>query len=367
MRVLLTGARAPATLELARLCSLAGHEVHVADTARWHICRGSRRIAGVHRLPAPRRGHQAYAAALGALAARLDLDVVVPTCEEIFHLASIREEVPGLRIACDSAERLLALHDKWRFIGLCEAAGLAVPRTRLLDAGVPAAGPGAGRWVLKPRFSRFATRVQVVAGGAALPYLAGDLPSRWVAQEFLDGPVLCSWSVAQAGRLRAHVTYAVDETAGPHGAAIAFHTVHHTAVRAWVAQFVAAHALDGQFAFDFVDHAGGLRAIECNPRLTSGIHGFRGLPGVVACLLEGNAGPDDAILEPPAGQRFRSRLALSAFRRPSRAGAGLLDARDDPWPRRLQWVAWADLFLRAAIAGDDPRRYSTRDIEWNDD
>jgi hypothetical protein len=54
MRVLLTGARAPATLELARICARAGHVVHVADTHRWHICRGFRLITGVHRIPSPR-------------------------------------------------------------------------------------------------------------------------------------------------------------------------------------------------------------------------------------------------------------------------------------------------------------------------
>jgi hypothetical protein len=64
MRVLLTGARAPATLELARLRARAGSVVHVADTHRWHICRGSRLITGAHRLPSPRFAPIAYATAL---------------------------------------------------------------------------------------------------------------------------------------------------------------------------------------------------------------------------------------------------------------------------------------------------------------
>jgi ATP-grasp domain len=365
MRVLLTGARAPASLELARLCARAGHEVHVADTGRWHICRGSRLLAGCHRLPAPRAGHARYAAALASLGARLRLDVVVPTCEEVFHLAAIAPQITAFRIACEPLDRLGALHDKWRFIALCVAAGLPVPRTRLLSVADVRGVEGDGRWILKPRYSRFATRVHVVSGGAALPDLGGDAPSAWVAQEYLDGAPLCTWSVVSRGRLQAHVTYAVDATAGVRGAAIAFHSVRHDAVRAWVERFVSAHALTGQFAFDFVDGVAGLRAIECNPRLTSGVHCFRDIPAVTECVLREQGDHAHAPLEPPPGLHFRSRLALAVYRSPSHRGAGLLDATDDPWPRRLQLLAWGELLARAAVARRDPRQVSTSDIEWN--
>ena len=362
MRVLLTGARAPATLELARLCARAGHDVHLADTGRWHICRGSRLVTASHRLPAPRDGHEGYAAALRALVAAQGIDVIVPTCEEVFHLAAVEPMVPGVRILCEPLPRLAALHDKWRFIEACVAAGLPVPATQVLDeAGVPPEG----RWILKPRYSRFATRVHVARGGDPLPDLGGDVPARWVAQEFLDGAALCTWSVVREGRVLAHATYAVDETAGARGAAIAFHAVRHAAVLGWVETFVAAHGLSGQFAFDFIDTHAGLRAIECNPRLTSGVHCFRDMPAVAACLLDADAPAPAAPLEPPAGVRFRSRMALRVYGRPVRAGSGLLDAHDDPWPRRLQLVSWADLLVRAAVARQDPRRFSTRDIEWN--
>ena len=362
MRVLLTGARAPATLELARLCARAGHDVHVADTSGWHICRGSRLIAASHRLPAPRAGHAAYAAALRELVGRHRLDVIVPTCEEVFHLASLHGQLPGVRLVCEPRPRLAMLHDKWRFIEATAAAGLVAPRTQVLGDGRV---PDGGRWILKPRHSRFATRLHVVDGGAALPDLGGDAPSAWVAQELLEGAALCTWSVVRDGRVLAHATYAVDETAGERGAAIAFHSVRHAGVLAWVQQFVSSHALSGQFAFDFIDTASGLRAIECNPRLTSGVHCFRAMPEVVTCLLDVNVPVSDAPLEPPPGLHFRSRLAMHVYGKRPRAGAGLLDAGDDPWPRRLQLVSWADLLTRAAFARQDPRRFSTRDIEWN--
>lgn len=364
MRVLLTGARAPATLELARLCARAGHTVHVADTHRWHVCRGSRLIAGVHRLPAPRFAHAAYADAVRRLVARVGIDVIVPTCEEVFHLASMRDAV-GARVVCEPLDVLAPLHDKWRFIAACAAANVRAPRTYTLNQAADLEMLPAGAYIVKARYSRFATHVIPWRSGESLPLLGSSAASEWIAQDALTGASLCSWSVVTHGRLDAHATYATDETAGPRGAAIAFHTIRHAGVLSWVRQFVAHHHLTGQFAFDFIDARHGLTAIECNPRLTSGVHCFRAMPSIVHSLLDPAHAAPARCIEPPAGLAFRSALALQMYGKPRRRGVGLLDARDDPWPRRLQLLAWCHLLASAALAGTDPRRWSTRDIEWN--
>ena len=364
MRVLLTGARAPATLELARLAARTGYEVHVADTDRWHICRGSRLIAGCHTLPAPRGNHAAYGDAIRRLVGRFRVDVLVPTCEEVFHLAAMREQV-GARVACEPLTRLAPLHDKWQFVGACHAAAVPAPRTILLTDSVTPAELPAGEYILKRRFSRFATQVHFWRSGETMPHLEGQQSGAWIAQQYVAGGALCTWSVASHGRVLAHATYAVDETAGQRGAAIAFHSVRHAAARFWVETFIAHHKLSGQFAFDFVDGPLGLHGIECNPRLTSGVHCFRSMPDVARLLVESDSAPFGTALEPPAGLQFRSRLALAMYDKPHRAGAGLLEAEDDPWPQRLQGLAWAHLLVRALLARTDPRLLSTRDIEWN--
>lgn len=361
MRVLLTGARAPATLELARLVARAGHEAHVADTDRWHVCRGSRLTAGSHRLPAPRAGRDAYAQALRSLVTRLSIDVVIPTCEEVFHLAAIRDQI-GARVLCEPLEKLRPLHDKSQFIDACAAAAVPAPRTCQLETADSLHDLPGGMYILKPRFSRFATYVRQWSTGDALP---AHVDGGWVAQRFIPGSALCTWSVATQGQLRAHVSYAVDATAGARGAAIAFHSVRHDAIRFWVETFLAHHRLSGQFAFDFIDGPDGLYGIECNPRLTSGIHCFRDMPEVVAALLAHGTTPATEPVEPPAGRCFRSRLALAIYGHRHRSGAGLLDAADDAWPRRLQCIAWSQLVLRALFRRTDPRLLSTRDIEWN--
>lgn len=364
MRVLLTGARAPATLELARLAARTGYEVHVADTDRWHICRGSRLITGCHTLPAPRGNHVKYGRAIRSLVERLGVDVVVPTCEEVFHIAAMRDQI-GAHVACDPLDRLAPLHDKWQFVGGCHAAGVPAPRTSILSDTLTLAQLPAGEYILKQRFSRFATHVLLWRTGDALPRLDGQARGAWIAQQYVAGDAICTWSVASHGRVLAHATYAVDETAGQRGAAIAFHSVRHAAARVWVETFVAHHRLSGQFAFDFIDGPQGLHGIECNPRLTSGIHCFRSMPDVARLLVEPVAAPLGVTLEPPVGLEFRSRLALAMYDKARRTGAGLLDADDDPWPKRMQGLSWAHLLLRALLSGTDPRVLSTRDIEWN--
>ena len=88
-RVLITGARAPAALELARSFAAAGFEAHMADCSRAHIARWSRTPAGVHRYAPPRRDPERFARDVAALVARLDPVLIVPACEEVFHLAAL--------------------------------------------------------------------------------------------------------------------------------------------------------------------------------------------------------------------------------------------------------------------------------------
>jgi hypothetical protein len=109
----------------------------------------------------------------------------------------------------------------------------------------------------------------------------------------------------------------------------------------------------------------GLRAIECNPRLTSGIHCFRGQPRVAAALIAPDDWPSAQMLRALPGQRFRSTLGLIFTGQWCRDASDLTSAHDDPWPRRLELVTWLPLLMRSATNGMNLRRTSTADIEWN--
>jgi nucleoside-diphosphate-sugar epimerase len=83
--IVVTGARAPAALHLARVFHAAGHRIILADTFRYPMSRATRMKDSYARLPPPRRSFSDYAAAVQALVAREAPDLIVPTCEEVFR------------------------------------------------------------------------------------------------------------------------------------------------------------------------------------------------------------------------------------------------------------------------------------------
>jgi len=130
-RVALTGGRAPATLELARLLARAGHTVVVAESVRWPLTRGARAVARSVRVPPPRHDPAGFAEALADLMVRERIDLLVPTCEEVFYVARARDRLAQLgQVLAAPLAQLHPLHSKWQFAQRAAAHGLAVPETR---------------------------------------------------------------------------------------------------------------------------------------------------------------------------------------------------------------------------------------------
>jgi predicted ATP-grasp superfamily ATP-dependent carboligase len=378
--ILLTGGRAPATLELARVFHRAGHRVMMAESLSWHLSRPSRAVAANYQVPPPRQRPVEFIQALAAIMRRERVDLLVPTCEEIYTVAGGRDALAagGACVFAASLEQLRGLHDKWLFAQRARGYGLSVPDTRCLESAddLRAALAEGGEVVLKPAYSRFAARTRLPPHSAAA--LAGARPSpgeRWVAQALVSGREICTYSVAHQGRLAAHAAYPVEFTAG-RGATVAFRAIEHPAARAWVERFVAAEQFTGQIAFDFIETAAGeVTALECNPRATSGLHLLAGAPGLASAFF----GPARDVITPAAarpamlaaGMLLYSLPAVrsrAAWRRWWAAVSGSRDVVfcwDDPLPALLQLLSLAPL---AAVSR---RRHlslieaSTYDIEWN--
>ncbi len=368
-RILITGARAPAALELVRSFAAAGHVVFTADSLRHPIAARSRFITRHFLVPSARFASAEFAGELRRIVRAEGIDLLLPTCEEIFFAARA-----GLSEAFLGApELLLEVHDKGRFAALAARLGLAVPRTDDWSATASADA------VWKPAFTRFgdetllpphlpATRDRVAREMAA--------GRRWIAQDFLRGRALCTYSVAWHGRLNAHAAYPVSVRVG--AAAVAWEAVEHPGARAWVERFVAATGFHGQIAFDFIELPNGeIFAIECNPRATSGVHLFAG----DARLAEAFLRPVAPTLSPRLGARISSKLALLlAGARGIREAGGLAawlgwmfrtpDAvwrSDDQRPAFAQWALLRELRAIAARQQISTLAASTHDIAWNDE
>ena len=68
--ILVTGARAPSALHLARIFHSAGHRVILADTLRYPMSWATRMKDAYAQLPSPRQSFSNYCAAVAALVAR---------------------------------------------------------------------------------------------------------------------------------------------------------------------------------------------------------------------------------------------------------------------------------------------------------
>lgn len=369
--LLLTGGRAPVCLELARAFGASGWRVLVAESLPVHLCAHARAVGRCFRVPAPNGDPEGFIAALEQIIAAEQVELLIPTCEELFWVARGLERLQRrCQVLVEALDSLRSLHSKYQFIEQVRAIGLPVPKTTLLTSttDLNQALQNHEGLVLKPVFSRFASRVHLLQPGETAA-IAPTPKDPWVAQELLKGRQFSTWSVAHAGHLTAHTDYAAEFTAGG-GACIAFRPAGEPTLEAWVARFVGALGFTGQIAFDFIQTADGtLYPLECNPRSTSGIH-LLAPEQLVAALTDPRAplqrpDPHTAValripllLYGPQG-KWRRWLHLLANAKDGIARRG------DPWPLLDQVRMLWPLYQLSRQRRIGLIQATTADIEWN--
>ncbi|MGR3779003.1 ATP-grasp domain-containing protein [Bacillus paramycoides] len=277
--VLITGARAPAALHLCRLFNSTGHTVIIADSIPYPLSKVSTSTDYFYEIPSPKWKTNESIHALLSIIQRHNVDLLIPTCEEIFYISRHKEEFsPFCHVLVDDFHKLSLLHNKWEFIQLVTNLGWQVPATyrinneqaiRSMIHQTPATTP----FVLKPIFSRFSDKVEFITKEAAIKEIMVDKPN-YIIQEFIQGTQHCSYSIAQSGKVLAHSTYKTEFTAGL-GATIAFKHINQPKIEQFVSHIVKELNFSGQIAFDFIiTENGDAIPIECNPRTTSGLHLF---------------------------------------------------------------------------------------------
>ncbi len=349
--------------------------MHLAESLSGAVAGFSRWKVRSHRVPGPRQDPDGFAAALGEIVAREGIDRLIPTCEEGFWGA----RTPSLPALLETRARLARVHHKGRFVRWAQEVGLAVPETRLaedrdqLAAAIGALG-GPERVVVKPAWSRFATNAHVQPDAQTLAGIAPTVDDPWVVQAFVPGPIACTWGVAHGGRLTVHTAYRAAFTAGA-GSSVHFEWLDDPQILDWVRAFAAGTGWTGQLAFDFVLTGAGPVAIECNPRLTSGVHLLRDGRALLAALTD----PEAELVTPAAGASAQVMAGMLLYGLPRAARRGEMGAwwrafrsarevswdRRDPLPFVLQPLAIVGVFARAARVGEGLLDATTWDIRWN--
>lgn len=371
--VLLTGGRAPATLHLLRLLHQAGHKVFQADSLPFPLAGASRYCAASCRLPPPAFEPEAFAAVLGQWMEEKAIDLLIPTCEEVFYVAQYRHLLPAVVFA-PPMEVLRQLHSKWQFNQWLLERGLPAVESQLaIFSEVTPSDPPFYPAILKAEYTRFGTAVHLIREEADWAKCKARVAfkGRWVWQRYLNGAHWGTYSVAQVGRLCAHVAYPLQWRYGAQGAATFFESVDCPDIERQVSEMVAALGYTGQIAFDFIRSAadGRFYAIECNPRLTSGAHLF-GPKDALANAFWGQSplvrpsGPPVRLGVPMWLAAERHIFQAAFWRDWQRSQEAVWQSRD-PWPSVCQLPLmgyWGQLALRKGLGMTEA---TTWGIAWD--
>ena len=269
--VLLTGTRAPIALDLARLFWKAGLRVICVDSLKHTACRYSKAVDRYYQIASPVFNLEGFKWNLNEIIEREHVDLLIPMCEEVLYVAKIQDELLS-DVFCMAFDDVEQLHNKWTFYLWLKKHGFKTPLTYLLEDR-----PLNQKVVLKRIYSRFGAHIHIVRAGQKLLDLDSQPQNIYIAQDFIEGEKLCSYSVAIDGHLCVHTAYVPLQTLGK-GASIAFKNIEDTQVFAFVDAFVKLYQYTGQVSFDFIRSKDGtLYCIECNPRATSGLHFFKGM------------------------------------------------------------------------------------------
>jgi hypothetical protein len=333
--VLLTQGRSASALCLARQLHRCGHRVVTVDSIKFTVCSYSNAVHRALQVRSPRRCPDGFIEDVRQIVHAQRIDCIVPIFEEGLYLA--QDPQLAARLFAPPFAQWRALHDKYSFAQVAQAAGLLVPHTVLLRCQADLAQlDRSQRYAIKPCYSQAALHLVVLRPGDPLPQLPLSPQAPYVAQAWVDGQRYCSYGVYRDGVVQAHAVYPVDYTIDGHSC-VYFRAVAHPKVDAWAHSMAAHLRLTGQAAYDFIEAADGkLYAIECNPRATSGVHLFADSPQLAQAIA--GAGCFGAAGAKPPVRRARqvaTGMLMYVWRRRVR-------------PRRSFWA-----YLKTLVATPD--------------
>ncbi len=362
----------PATLALVRLFSSAGYRVFVVDSLEDFLCSYSRATVRGFVVPSPRYDTSAYIKALQNIIKREQISLLIPTSEEIFYLAGYLEELKLLcMVLATSLADLQQLHNKWTFIQTTKALGLLVPKTWLIKSRqdlvscLRMATPS--QLIIKPIYSRLGRNIHLLNQPVErLPKLEIKEDQPWVLQEFIPGQEYATYSIAQEGDLKAHVTHfkSYSTTEERLSGLVA---VQQIKILNWVSDFVKAKHFTGQIAFNFIiDEYDDIYPIGCNLKLTKAIHLFHADDGLTKAFLNTNKG----LIQPQKKLKVTNSLSTiyeSLFpqiipEKLKEGGQALIQTQDEVF--RLTDPLPSYFFLKEYFHIQNTESF-TQDLEWD--
>ncbi|MCV7438191.1 ATP-grasp domain-containing protein [Mycobacterium seoulense] len=277
MKVLITSSRMPFALGMVRMLAAEGCEIYAADDYMLSSGNHSRYLAGHFVYPSPRGDTAGFLAELERIVRECEIDVIIPTFEEVFYISTQIERLSRVtKIFASPFATLARLHQKGAFARLVKTLGLPVAETVLVtsDGELREAIDRLERYFARAAFSRggacCVTNTGPLAGALEINEIHPTPASPWLVQPFVEGETVCSYSTAHQGRVSAHLMYRIPRQR-KHSAGIQFEAVDATESLKLIEPIVAELNYTGQISFDFLITDEGLTFVECNPRATDGL------------------------------------------------------------------------------------------------
>lgn len=309
----------PFTLSIIRKLGKAGHTLFASDTFDDTPGNHSRFNAHHFVTASPRHDTPQFIADLKKIIKENQIDLLVPSMEEVFYMARHYDELAALtRCFFSPFETLHRLHHKGLFQTYAAGLGLRVPATIAVttQAGLADAIQKFPHYLARPSFSRGGTLLLTNTGPRAGDTRLEDChPSQenpWLVQEFITGKDVCTYSIARNGRLLVHTTYEtpvqIDDAYG-----VQFLAVERPEVVKIISTLVEDMKYEGSISFDFKLTDTGPCLIECNPRVTNG------------ALVT----PGEALVPAMTGNPPPTELKITAPGEKAQVGYGMISALMD--------------------------------------
>jgi biotin carboxylase len=394
MRILLSDGAGLTARQCATLLSLAGHEVEVLSAEPLCLCRFTRHVRKVHRVPPCGADPFGWLDAALEIAARRGAEVLLPVQEQAAIIAMAQERVraAGLATAVPRFGALAQVQDKVSAFRTLARLGLPQPPGYVADSAEALAGPLPA--FVKTPIGTASGGVRYVTTQAGLQALAGHrdvftADGGLLVQQPAAGRLLMVQAVFAHGSLTAvHACAQVRQGTGggsSHKRALPDPRALHA-----IESLGSALGWHGALSADMILTPDGPVFIDVNPRLVEPVNAFRSGVDLVGALLSAATGHAEHIPVPLdtdaathqvllailAAARDRGRRGVLGELRDAVAGRGdyrgsteeLTPARGDPGAMIPVAVAAAATLARPAawrhFTGGSVAAYSLTPAAW---
>jgi hypothetical protein len=320
LRILIPEGSSTSGREAVTILGLAGHHIEVCDPSPWCLARYSRFVRKFHRCPGLRRDPVGFLAFVENLIASGRFDVLLPTHEQGFLFAKVRERLEGrIAVALPSFESYRTAHSKAGFSRLLARLDLPQPPTRILSSQAEPRGATRFPAVVKTSVGTASRGIRFVHNESELASSLHEIGSRGggfdevLVQDMISGATEKAQSVFCRGKLTGfHAFRAVAP--GISGGEAIKQSVRRPVVTDYLKKLGAALDWHGGLSIDYImpDDGTAPLLIDCNPRLVEPFNAWVAGTDLVTQLLRVSLGEDPPAL-PEGRDGVVTHLAMQAL------------------------------------------------------